>query len=523
MSRNRYLASACLFVMSFSGLPALAEDLSEGDRIAALEQRIEQLEETNRRLLEFLESQGQIGDSSSSSPAADPVMAVDGHAPHAMTHHQDGHPTYQQAHRQPHHSDTPDMSDDFVGLSSDYSYRILDHAENVNNGPLLQLQAIQNGELDNRVTLGGGVTVLANYQRSNSDSKFGWLMRHPTSSNQIGEEVSEFVVHSAQLQTTARLSDNLTSYIEFLYNPEQSFGSGTITDLNRNQVQVRKAYVLWGNLDQSPLYASLGKMDTPFGLNDTVNPFTNSTNWHAFAGLAYGGMVGYYNDGFHLRAMAIQGGSQFRAANTSVEGTNVPSRVNNFAIDANYTSTIGDDGSFMVGASYEAGSPYCQNYPVTHFSPCADNNPAYAVYSRLILNDFTLIGEFAQTTDVWPGSAVPVPSNPLSVYEAQETQSFGIGARYALDIGAESDLDMSFEFSRFRAGDEGAPWERQNQYVAGLSYFLTPSVNMFGEIIHTEGWVPLNFLSGGNLPAGATWSERDAETNVLTFGIQAAF
>ena len=46
---------------------------------------------------------------------------------------------------------------------------------------------------------------------------------------------------------------------------------------------------------------------------------------------------------------------------------------------------------------------------------------------------------------------------------------------------------------------------------------------MFGEYIHTDGWVPLNFLSGGNFPDGSTWSERDATTDILTFGIQAAF
>ena len=45
----------------------------------------------------------------------------------------------------------------------------------------------------------------------------------------------------------------------------------------------------------------------------------------------------------------------------------------------------------------------------------------------------------------------------------------------------------------------------------------------FGEYIHTDGWVPLNFLSGGNFPDGSTWSERDDTTDILTFGIQAAF
>ena len=311
--------------------------------------------------------------------------------------------------------------------------------------------------------------------------------------------------------------------MELLYNPEQSFGSGTITGLNRNQVQVRRAYVLWGDLESTPWYAAIGKMDTPFGLNDTVSPFTNSTVWRSFAGLAYGGMVGYYKDGLHVRGMAIQGGSQFRAANTPVEGTNVPSRVNNFALDANYSGTFSDRNTFLVGASYQHGSPYCQEYPIFHFNPCDDNNPAYSVYSRVDLGDLRLIGEYARTTNEWPGTQVPDPTNPLSVFEAEETTSWGFGGRYAFDIGQDSPLYVSGEFSTFIAGDDGAPWERQNQWVLGGSYFITPSVNIFGELIRAEGFAPLNFLTGGNFPDGSTWSERDAQTDVVNFGIQAAF
>ncbi len=58
------------------------------------------------------------------------------------------------------------------------------------------------------------------------------------------------------MQLTAELGSWTTAYIEMLYDPEQSFGAGTITDLNRNQVQVRKGYVIFGNLDETPLYLS---------------------------------------------------------------------------------------------------------------------------------------------------------------------------------------------------------------------------------------------------------------------------
>ena len=129
----------------------------------------------------------------------------------------------------------------------------------------------------NNTKSGGAVTPIANYQSSNTESKFGYLMRHPTANNQRTEEVSEAVIHSAQLALTATLGDWVSAYMEMLYDPQQSFGSGTTTDVNRNQVQVRHGYVTLGNLDKTPYYLSLGKMATPFGLTDTPNPFTAST------------------------------------------------------------------------------------------------------------------------------------------------------------------------------------------------------------------------------------------------------
>ncbi|MBT8145642.1 MAG: hypothetical protein KJN90_02250, partial [Gammaproteobacteria bacterium] len=344
-------------------------------------------------------------------------------------------------HDQPNmHAMEPASSASLVATSPVYNYRMLDHAEHTNNRLLLQLQAVQREALFSTLTLGGSVISLANYQNSNRDNKFGWLMRHPTSSNQIGDTVSESVVHAARLNLTARLTDSLTAYTELLYNPEQSFGSGTITDLNRNQTQIRRAWVMWGNLDQSPYYAAIGKMDIPFGLNDTVSPFTNSTVWHAFAGLAYGGTVGYYNRGLHARFMAVQGGAQFRGANAPVEDTSVPSRLNNFAADLNYSAATGDSGELLVGASYLHGSAYCQGYPVTHFAQCDENNPAVSTYARFNNERWTLLGEFSRTRDVWPGTAVPMGVNSaFDSFSAQRTSAFGLGGRYYIS----SDWDVS--------------------------------------------------------------------------------
>ena len=504
-------------VTAGSATPALAAD-------AQTDARIERLEAVNQALIDYLRanSQGAQADAlvaKLNALQAEPVpQAPPPPPPPPVAAAQSG--TSGEA-------SWADSSQDggnrgLVGFNSTYSYRMLDHAENINTRPLILLQARLDDELDTRVTFGGAVTVIADSQNSNRDSKFGYLMRHPTQANQTGAHSSEATIHAAQIQATIAFAPSLSGYVEMIYNPEQSFGAGTLTDINRNQVEVRKAFLLYGNLKNSPIYAAIGKMDVPFGQNDTVSPFTNSTNWHAFAPLAYGAMAGYYDHGFHVRAMAVQGGAQFRGANAPVRGTATPSKLNNFAVDANYTATLGENFNVLAGGSYIHGSAYCQGYPVTHFKGCADNVPAWAAYGNVNFGRLKLLGEFARTTKVWPGTQVPAVTNPLSQFAASRVTSFTVGGRYAAPI-IKNDVNVSFEFSQFRAGADGAPWERQNQWVAGLAHRVLPSVDLFGEFIRTEGYAPLNFVSGGNFPDGSTWSDRDARSNVIMLGMQAAF
>ena len=248
-----------------------------------------------------------------------------------------------------------------VRTDSQFGYEILDPTDAINRKERLVLDRKRDGTLaPEGLYLQGAVTPIANYQSSNRADKFGYLMRHPTARNQIGKTVSEAAIHSVQLGVTATLGDWIAGHAQALYDPEQSFGDGTNTALARNQLQVRQAWVLFGDLDRSPIYASLGKMAVPFGLTDTVNPFSASTVWHAFGGLANGVKAGYASDGLNLTFMGIQGGAQFRAANTPVKGTAVPGKVNNFAVDASHEFRLETVGTLLLGGSYQRGSAYCQ-------------------------------------------------------------------------------------------------------------------------------------------------------------------
>lgn len=418
-------------------------------------------------------------------------------------------------------SSKTNASGEKITISPDFGFDFLDPLTAVNQKQKLILESKQKGELKpNSINLQGSVTAIANYQRTNEPNLFGYLMRHPTSSNQRGKTVSEATIHSTQLGFTASFGDWVTASAEFLFDPEQSFGAGTNTALTRNQVQTRKAYVLLGNLDKSPVYASLGKMAIPFGLTDTVNPFTASTVWHAFGGLANGARVGYISDGLNLSFMAIQGGAQFRSANVPVEGTSVPSKLNNYAVDMNYEFSYGPEKSLLLGASYQKGTAYCQGFPITHFSPCEEANGAYDVYARLNTENWTIKSELARTEDKWPGTFNP----SLPQFGASRVSSFDFGVQYRNHLFGKP-AAYSFEFSDFEAGPDGSEWERQNQWVLGLAVNYMPNVKLFSEIIKVEGYAPLNFLTGGHIDGQPQIpvSDASADSDVFMIGVNAAF
>ena len=409
-----------------------------------------------------------------------------------------------------------ETSKGLVGIQSDFSAKMLDPVENLRKVNIFLEQRKENAMPDHGIIIGASLISIFNYQQSNTDSKFGYLMRHPTSGNQVGKTVSELVLHSAQLAISGSVNNWLSFYSELLYNPEQSFGQGTTTDLNRNQLQLRKGFVVIGDLKKHPVYAAIGKMDTPFGMSGSVNPFTNSTMWHAFGGLAFGAQLAYKKAGFHATLMAVQGGAQFRVLNAPVSNTNVPSSVNNFTADVNYTLDMGDKSYLKLGASYLLGSSYIQDFPVQHFESGKENNSATAFYADLLMGQFSLKASYATTMDVWPGTYNPNP--PLDVFEASKVTSLSIGAKYDFNSSGELKYAISGEFSNFVAGPDGAPWERQNQIILGLSARVKSS-KLFVELVNTQGYSPLNWISGGNFDdLGVTHSDRDATAYGIVAG-----
>jgi len=405
---------------------------------------------------------------------------------------------------------------DVIKLNNSTSYKLLEPNQDLRKHMIL---LDQKGNLDNgALNIGFSIIGIANYQNSNRDSKFAYLMRHPTSNNQIGKTASEIVIHSAQLAMYSSVNDWISIYGELLYAPEQSFGSGTITSLGRNQIEFRKGIILISNPTKTPFYLSMGKMDLSFGQMGSYSPFTNSTMWHAFGGLAYTGILGYKKNGLDASVSLIQGGAQFRAANVPVDSTNVPSRINNFATDINYTLDLVNKVKLQLGASYLKGSAYCQPWPIFHFNPCEENNPAYSIYANVQIGGrISLKGAFAKTINIWPGTFNPAP--PLNQYEASKVSALDVGGRYTINHKGKTKYHITAEFSNFKAGPTGSPWERQSQLVLGSYAELQNTGRIFIELFQTRGYAPLNFLTGGNFDdPGETQSDRDARSLGIVIG-----
>jgi hypothetical protein len=522
MARSSNLIRMIVLGVCCAPLPAFAGNVED------LAKRLDRLEQENKQLRHDLEALSKSR-ATEQQPAAAATTVTQQPQPPASQMRQvvrlDTPPPLR-----PSQSDSPSQSGrgssghGVIGYDNDYSYAMLDPTVAGKTKPLTLMEAKRTGQLSaNGVIVGGAVTVIADYQHTNRPDEFGYMMRQP-GANQIGQAVSEAALHTVQVGVTANITRWLSAYAEILYDPEQSFGGGTLTSLERNQLSLRKGYVLIGDLDRAPVYAVVGKIESPFGQTDTVNPFSLSSDFHTFAGLSYGALVGYSGHGFNLSAEAVQGGAEFRSLNSPVHDTNVPSMLNNYVVDANYTLNLGQpDRTLLVGASYEGGSYYCQGFPVQHFGACDDANPAWAAYTTLRWDAATLRGEYMQTVDVWPGTFNPNP--PLDVFAAHRVTSYDIGGKYAFNV-FDRQLDASLDYSILLAGPDGSPWHRQDQLVAGLAYFVLPNAKLFTEAVFINGFEPLQFLTGGdpNMPTPTTIiADSDARSQVFLAGANIAF
>jgi hypothetical protein len=361
---------------------------------------------------------------------------------------------------------------DFQNRQTDKEIRILEDRQGAGSGP--------------SITFGAQLRASGLYGRTDTADQFSYF----------GRSAEDFVGNTATdirlLQTNQSMVIHANSwahgYVETLLSDGASF-----LPFDEDGFQVRQAYILLGDLNQSPFYAFLGKKNVSFGDFGTLSPFSQALPWHYFGAIAEGGGVGYTGNGLRAQVMALSGGQGTRVVDSEEDG-----HINNFAANIRYDWEASPDLAFGIGGGYLHGTVYdaAISDPIdpTAFGP---RNGAWDVNGSVHVGALRMAGEFVQTEDAWPSTG-----RRVSAWRAEAAYDFLYG---------NTPCVLSGSFSEGNQGASGTEFEFNRQLVVGLRIQPSPNAFFTFEYVRSTGFAPLVDVT--------TASDRSAEQNSAVFGL----
>ena len=360
----------------------------------------------------------------------------------------------------------------FIGVSPDYSDKMLDWQWHVTEKAVAPLDSLASGELKTgKLYIGALARASANLEHTNTFGKFPLLGQFPTG-HKKQNRAGEWILNNAHIGLTYAPTDWMVGFVEAIYTD--------LTYPGQENFQVRKAFVTVGDLKRLPIYASFGKNLIDFGDMRAFNPFVHTMTAHYFNAQAEDAqfLVGYKQDGWHVTATAFGGGRQLRVADSdSPRGS-----IGNFALNASKTFEFGDGIRVKLGGGYLDSTIY--NTPVAHhtsrdISTAGERikNGAWDVNGMVSYRGFDVQAEYTCTTTKWPAADSPVSA--LTVQGRYTTTLMGWTAV------------VSGGFSRGEQGQDGTPWHEMRQWVAGLEIKPHKQLSLAAEYVHSSDFVPL--------------------------------
>jgi len=378
-----------------------------------------------------------------------------------------------------------------VGTSPEYADMMLNWQNDVSNKPRKLLNARQDGKLNHGVTVSGGFKGSFMAETTDTEDKFAVLSRFP--SQHSGSTGTRFVVNNAAIGVTGVASKWITSYAQLEYSE--------IEFTRQDELQLRKAYVTIGNLNESPFYGYFGRNSVDFGDMDSYNPFTHNTVNHYFQTVSDAPVaaIGYYDGDWEVVATAINGGRHLRVADTTDSG-----HVKNFAVKADRWFDMGQERNVRVGASYLHGTIYNAT-PHHPGDPAAsawrDRNAAWGAVVEYTSPSLDLMAEFVSTVDDWPATDAPVSALVLQ-------------GEYKVDL-LDRHNAFSVVYGLGTQGDDGTQWERMEQAVLGYEIKWESNLYFGAEYVYNHGWAPLVDIT--------TVADRDVENHSIILGTRYTF
>ena len=339
------------------------------------------------------------------------------------------------------------------------------------------------------VTVGGQARLSAFAAVTNTAGKFSYLGRFPPDFED--KVATDARILQANAGMTAHVNNWINLHGELLFSDVFTF-----PDFKQGSLQVRQAYAVLGDLNQTPWYAVIGKKNVAFGDMGTLAPFTQSVVWHYFGALHEGLSVGYARDGFDFSVTGLNGGRGIRVADSVGRG-----KINNFAANVSWRGESEAaqwrfGGGFLLGTIYDV--TVAEHLDANAFGPY---NSAWDAYGELRVGNWTLAGEIAATVDDWPTTG-----SPVIAYRAEAAYDASFQNRPAR---------YSVSWSEGIQGPDGSEFEFNRQLVAGVGIDLGPYAMLSLEYVRSMGFAPLINIT--------TVSDRNAAQDTAVAGLTIAF
>lgn len=395
-----------------------------------------------------------------------------------------------------------------ISTSIDYSSDTIDYDNYITSKAAVQLRHKQEGNLpENKLIISGLVKYSYLRERTDTSDAFPILTRFPNHAS--GTTAESGFLDNLALGLTYAPTNWLTLYGQLEYH-ENIFET-------QNNLQLRKAYAIIGNLDASPFYAAIGRKTVNFGDFDQFNPFTHSVSNHFFRTESDGPIaeLGYVSDTFEFTATAISGGRHLRVADTAGDG-----HLNNFALDGRLNIPVANGAKVQLAASYLHGTIYNHTLP-HHPGPelacpvmpgqqgvpvCRGRNAAYDIRAAYYSDTFDAQLEYTSTLDPWPATNAKV-------------ETITAQARYKTELmGKKTHFSAAYSKANigpFSMGGPGAPiFDSLDSTTVGIEVYMNDNFSVAAEYSRNNGFAPL---------VNVTTSSRDVQSEQFAVGARLVF
>jgi len=402
-----------------------------------------------------------------------------------------------------------------VRTSVENTRDMLDFQENTTGKTLTLLANRATGVLQpNSLYVGGHLQGSFMYQKTDAPGQFPILSRFPFFSNRTDQEAGVFAINNAALTFTSTFGDWTTLHLQPEYSETEYPGE-------QDEFQLRKAFVVFGNLQRSPFYAAFGRKTIDFGNFDSYNAFTQNEGQHYFWAVSDQPVaeLGFYRNGLKITGSAFSGGRQLRVAFAD-ENNNIA----NYAFNAEQEFRLGHNGAFTVGGGYLHDTIYRDNFTAHTFQGRATGTPPanFISYRNSAVNGFAeynspfldAMVEYTTTLEPWAAAipqaidGTPLPQflvdpagsttdinninfdENLSTLVAQVRIKPVVNGRQMAIAASGSWGNISDDTGNVGMFGQPTSFEKNQQHAVSMEYPISDFLDVGVEYVYNKGFIP---------------------------------